>query len=147
EKVADRAGVDREELYEEVAFPFQKEYGSTFEGFEHAAMEEADFDQLGIDRELAEAVEEVAKDNISLKQVEMEGEMEIEVPGGQGVDAIKDALKTGDSVEISYVSAPEYSITVWGRNSEDAKERMDETLDSVQEKVEEAGGTFGFEKK
>ncbi|MFB6265652.1 MAG: hypothetical protein ABEI07_01050, partial [Candidatus Nanohaloarchaea archaeon] len=67
--------------------------------------------------------------------------------GGEGVDAIQDALEVGENAEVSYISAPEYSITVWGRNAEDAKERMDETLDAVQERVEEAGGTFSFEKK
>ncbi|MCJ7479305.1 MAG: S1 RNA-binding domain-containing protein [Candidatus Nanohaloarchaeota archaeon QJJ-7] len=146
-KVADRTGKDVEELYEEIAFPFQKEYGTTFEGFEYAAMEEVDFDSLGIDGGLAEAITEVANENISLKQVDMEGEMTIEVPGGKGVDAVKDALDVGEKAEISYVSAPQYSITVWGRNAEDAKERMDKTLDSVRESIEESGGTFSFEKK
>ncbi|MFB6265488.1 MAG: hypothetical protein ABEI07_00205, partial [Candidatus Nanohaloarchaea archaeon] len=146
-KVSDRTGRDLDELYEEVAFPFQREYDSTFEGFEQAAMGEVDFNSLGIQEELVDAVTEVAKENISLKQVEMEGEMTIEVPGGEGVDALREALEVGENAEVSYISAPEYSITVWGRNSEDAKQRMDESLDAIEERVEEAGGSFGFEKK
>lgn len=147
EKVADKAGVDVEELYEAVAFPFQKEYDSTFAGFEHAAMEDADFDDLGIDGDLADAVTAVAKDAISLKQVEMEGEMTIEVPGGDAIDAITEALQAGENTDISYVSAPNYSITVWGRNAEDAKNRMDERVDEIRGRIEDAGGTFDFEKK
>lgn len=147
QRVADEAGADIDDLYEAVAFPFQKEFGSTFAGFEHAAMDDVDFDDLDIDTELADAVTGVAKDNISLKQVELEGELEITVPGGDGIDDIRDALETDDHAEVSYVSAPTYSITVWGRNAEDAKDRMDETVDGIRGRVEDAGGEFAFSKK
>ncbi|MDY6766095.1 MAG: hypothetical protein SVW77_01900 [Candidatus Nanohaloarchaea archaeon] len=147
QNVADRTDYTVDDLYEAVAFPFQKEYGSTFEGFEHAAMEDADFEALGIDGALADAVTAVAQDNISLKQVEMEGEMRIEVPGGNGIDAIKDALTVGENVEVSYISAPDYAITAWGRNAEDARDTMDAAVDTITEKVEDAGGTVQFEKK
>ncbi len=147
QRVADRTGTDVEELYEAVAFPFQREYGSTFEGFEHAAMGDIDFDDIGIDAELAVAVAAVAEENISLKQVEMEGEMTVTVPGGNGIDAITAALQVGEDAEVSYVSAPEYAITAWGRNAEDAKNTMDETIDAIRERVEDAGGSFSFEKK
>lgn len=147
QRVADASGHDVEELYEEVAFPFQKEFGSTFAGFEKAAMDEIDFDDLSIDTELASAITDVATDNISLKQVELEGELDITVPGGAGIDAIRTALETGEHAEVSYVSAPTYSITVWGRNAEDAKQRMDETVDAIRGRVEDAGGEFAFSKK
>lgn len=147
QRVADETGTDIDDLYEAVAFPFQEEYGATFEGFERAAMGEADFDELGMDTELADAVSQVAKNNISLKRVEMEGEMEIRVPGGDGVSTIRDALQVGENVEVRYRSAPTYAITVWGRNQEDAKQRMNEAVDSIRGKVEAGGGTFSFTKK
>lgn len=147
QRVADATGEDMDELYERVAFPFQEEYGSTFEGFERAAMGDADFAALGIDDELAEAVTTVAKDNISLKRVEMEGELEVTVPGGDGISTLRTALQTGENVEVSYVSAPTYSITVWGRNQDDAKQRMDAAVESIRTRVDDAGGTFSFEKK
>ncbi len=146
ERVADEAGVDVDELYEAVAFPFQKEYGTTFEGFEHAAMDDVDFAGLGIDDDLADAVTSVAKANISLKQVEMNGELTIRVPGGDGIDAIRDALQVGEHVEVAYRSAPQYAITVWGRNAEDARDRMDDAVRGIQERIEDAGGEFAFEK-
>ncbi|MDY6761934.1 MAG: hypothetical protein SVY41_02710 [Candidatus Nanohaloarchaea archaeon] len=147
QNVADAVGRDVEELYEAVAFPFQKEYGSTFEGFEHAAMEDIDFEELGIEGELADAVTAVAQENISLKQVEMEGEMTVEVPGGDGIDAIQEALTVGENVEVSYISAPDYAITAWGRNADDARDTMDEAVDGIRQRVDDAGGTVQFEKK
>lgn len=147
QRVADETGTDLDELYEAVAFPFQEAYGSTFEGFERAAMEEADFDHLGIDEELGKAVTDVAKDNISLKRVELEGELAITVPGGDGVSVLRDALQSGEDVEVRYVSAPTYSITVWGRNQDDAKKNMDTSVNAIRERIEDAGGSFQFSKK
>lgn len=147
QRVSDETGTDMDELYEQVAFPFQKEYGTTFSGFERAAMEEADFDDLGIPQDLADAIEKVAKNNISLKNVEMEGEMTIQVPGTDGISVIRDALTVENDAEVKYVSAPQYSIKVWGRNAEDAKNKMDTATKGIREEIEANGGSFTFEKK
>lgn len=147
QNVADETGHDVEELYEAVAFPFQKAYDSTFEGFERAAVENIDFDELGIDDDLADAITQVAKDNISLKNVEMEGEMTIRINGQGGIDTLRDALDVDDTAEVSYVSAPKYSIKVWGRNTSDAKNKMDDARNQIQQAVDNAGGEFSFEKK
>lgn len=147
QRVADETGYGMDDLYENVAFPFQKEYGSTFEGFERAAIGEADFNELGVPDDVADIVTQVAKNNISLKNVEMEGEMTVEVPGTNGIDVIKDALDVGDTAEVTYISAPQYAIKVWGRNAEDAKEKMDAATRTIQERIEDGGGEFSFQKK
>lgn len=147
QRVADELETDVDGLYEQVAFPFQKAYDSTFEGFERAATGDIDFDELAIDEEVAEAVTTVAKDNISLKNVELEGELDIRVPGGDGITTIRDALQPQENVEIRYVSAPTYEIHVWGRDTDDAKRRMDDATETIQETVEAGGGTFAFTKK
>lgn len=147
QRVADETGQELDDLYEAVAFPFQKAYGTTFEGFERAAMEDVDFEEIGINEDLASAVTDVAKNNISLKNVEMEGEMEITVPGTDGISTIRDALEIGDEAEVSYVSAPKYSIKVWGRNAEDAKNKMDTATKTIQQRIEDGGGEFTFHKK
>jgi len=60
-------GRDKEDLYEEVVFPMQKEIGSAFEGFEIAVGEEEQLEQM-FDEETVEAIQKVAKNNINLKQ-------------------------------------------------------------------------------
>lgn len=147
QRVADATGTDADDLYEAVAFPFQKTFGSTFEGFERAAIDDIDFDDLGISAELADAVTDVAKENISLKNVEMEGEMEIRVPGSNGVATLREALTVGETADVSYISAPKYAIKVWGRNADDAKQKMDTARKQIQTAIEDAGGSFRFEKK
>jgi len=145
EKVTDQLDKDFDTVYEEVAFPLQKEFSNTFDGFEEAVVDQDAVADV-IDEEYLKTVIEVAKNNISLKQVKLEGELSIEVPTGDGLQTIKEALEVSEGVDINYISAPQYTIEVWGRNQEQAKERMDETTDTIRDRIEAAGGTFSFER-
>lgn len=146
EELADELGRDKEALYEEVVFPMQREIGSAFEGFEIAVGEEEELREL-FDEEKVDAIQKVAKNNINLKQEKLEGEIELTFGDGDGVERIKQVFgQVGDGIEVKYVSAPEYSITAWGRNQELAKKRMDEAVRSFREKAEELGGEFEFSK-
>ncbi len=144
DKVTDKLDEDREEVYENVAFPLQKEFGNTFDGFEEALANPERVKEI-IDNEYVDAVIDVAEDNITLKQVKLEGELDVEIPSGDGVERIKKALATGEHIEVSYISAPRYRITAWGRNKEQAKKRINQARQDIRSKVEEQGGTFSFE--
>lgn len=145
-ELAENIGRDKEELYEEIIFPMQREIGSAFEGFEIAVGEEDQLEQL-FDEETVEAIQKVAKNNINLKQEKLEGEIQLTFGQGDGVERIKQVLcEAGDGVEVKYVSAPEYSITAWGRNQELAKKRMDKAVKTFREKAEELEGDFEFSK-
>ncbi|MDY6789001.1 MAG: S1 RNA-binding domain-containing protein [Candidatus Nanohaloarchaea archaeon] len=145
EKVAEKVGEDSEEAYEKVAFPFQKKFGNTFDGFEEAVVD-SDRVKGVIEDKYLDAVVEVAEDNISLKQVKLEGEMEIEIPKGDGLRRIKEALDTGEHIQVNYISAPRYRIKAWGRNQDQAKKRINRAKRNIKDRVEENGGTFSFKK-
>lgn len=142
--LSDKLGKDTEELYEEVVFPMQREFGSSFHGFEISVAEEDRLKDL-FDDEVVEAIQKVAKENIDLKQEKLEGEIEIEFFDGDGVERIKETLADiEDGVEVKYISAPRYSITAWGRTQELAKKRMDSALDKIREKADNLDGSFEF---
>lgn len=144
EELSEILGEDTEELYEKVVFPMQKEFGSSFRGFEIAVGEEDRLEEL-FDEEVVEAIQEVSRENINLKQEKLEGELEVEFRQGDGAERIREVFKElEDGVEVKYVSAPTYSITAWGRNSRLAKKRMDEAVEVLREKVEEKTGKFEF---
>lgn len=146
EELAERLGRDKEELFEEVVFPMQKELGSSFHGFEIAVGEEERLLEI-LDEDIVEEVQEIARENINLKQEKLEGEMELEFSQGNGVERIKETFsEIADGVEVKYVSAPKYAITTWGRNQELAKKRMDKAVDTFKEKAEELEGEFEFSK-
>lgn len=138
--------IDIDDIYEDVVFPLQRELGSSFKGFEISIAEEEKLKEF-LDDEVVDAIQEVAKENIDLKQEKFEGEIEIEFYHGDGLDRIKKAFdEVEDGVEIKYMSAPKYSIEAWGRTQELAKKRMDTATQKIQEKVEELDGAFNFSK-
>jgi len=146
DRLAEELGRDKEELYEEIVFPMQREFGSSFTGFEISVGEEEKLQELFSDEEV-EAIQKVASENINLKQEKFEGELQLEFPQGNGIERIKQAVEgMEEAVEVKYVSAPKYSITAWGRNTELAKNRMDKAVDKIREKADELDGEFEFSK-
>jgi translation initiation factor 2 subunit 1 len=146
DQLADELDRDKEELYEEVIFPMQKEFGGSFTGFEISVGEEERLQEL-FDDELVDAIQKVAKDNINLKQEKFEAEIMLEYDQGNGVERIKESFEDmGEGVEVKYVSAPKYAVTAWGRNTELAKKRMDEARKQVEKKADELDGEFEFVK-
>ena len=146
DQLAEELGREKGELYEEVIFPMQKEFGSSFTGFEISVGEEEDLLEL-FDEGIVEAIQEVARENINLKQEKFEGEISLEFRQGDGIDRlVKSFDDLGDGVQVKYVSAPKYAITAWGRNTELAKSRMDTAVTKIREKAEELDGEFEFSK-
>ncbi len=143
-QLADKLNEDVEDLYEEVVFPMQKEFGSSFTGFEISVGEEEKLEGM-FDDELIEAIQEVASENINLKQEKFEGEIELEYSQGDGIERVKKTFSDlGDGIEIQYISAPKYGITAWGRNTELAKKRMDTAVEKIREKADELGTEVEF---
>jgi translation initiation factor 2 subunit 1 len=64
DELADELGKDKEDLFEEVVFPMQREIGSAFEGFEIAVGEQEQFEEM-FDEETVEAIPKVAQNNIN----------------------------------------------------------------------------------
>lgn len=137
-------GMDEDELYEEVVFPMQRELGSAFHGFEISTAEEERLKEF-LDGDVVDAIQDVARENIDLKQEKFEGEIELEFSSENGVEKIKDCFSgLGDGVEVKYVSAPEYSITSWGRTQDLAKKRMDDAVEKIREAAKDRNGSFEF---
>lgn len=136
--------LDEDEMYEEIVFPMQKQLGSAFHGFEISTAEEEQLKQF-LDEETVEKIQEIARKNIDLKQEKFEGEIELEFKDRNGIEKIKNCFKDlGEGVEVKYVSAPQYSITSWGRTQELAKKRMDKAVKLVEDRAEEENGQFNF---
>jgi translation initiation factor 2 subunit 1 len=136
--------MSEDEMYEEVVFPMQRKLGSAFHGFEISTAEEERLKEF-LDEDIVKKIQEVAKENIDLKQEKFEGEIELEFMSANGIEKIRDCFEDlGDGVEVKYVSAPGYSITSWGRTQDLAKKRMDEAVDMIRERADEKDGRFEF---
>ena len=138
--------IDIDEIYEKVVFPLQEELGSSFQGFEISIAEEERLKEF-LDDEVVDAIQEVARENIDLKQEKFEGEIEVEFYQGDGLVRVKKAFnEPGEGVEVKCISAPNYSIEAWGRTQELAKKRMDDAVEKIRSEVEDLDGSFEFSK-
>ena len=138
--------IDIDNIYEDVVFPLQEELGSSFQGFEISIAEEDRLKEF-LDDEVVDAIQEVARENIDLKQEKFEGEIEVEFYQGDGLDRVKKAFnEPGEGVEVKCISAPNYSIEAWGRTQELAKKRMDDAVEKIRSEVEDLDGNFEFSK-
>ena len=143
-ELQDSLDMDEDEIFDEVVFPMQREVGSAFHGFEISTAKREKLEEF-LDDDVVDEIQEVAKENIDLKQEKFEGEIELEFSSKNGIDKIKQCFEdVGEGVEAKYVSAPEYSITSWGRTQELAKKRMDKAVNQIKEKAEELNGRFEF---
>ncbi|WP_414838078.1 S1 RNA-binding domain-containing protein [Candidatus Nanosalina sp. VS9-1] len=144
EDLAEKLDREVDDVYEDIGFRMQEEFGSSFYGFEISEAEEEKLQNL-FDEDVVAAIQDVARDNIDLKQEKLEGTLELSFPQGDGVERIKEVLSDiNDGVEVKYISAPEYSITAWGRTQELAKKRIDNSVRNIREKVDELDGNFEF---
>ena len=138
--------INIDDIYEKVVFPLQEELGSSFQGFEISIAEEERLKEF-LDDEVVEAIQEVARENIDMKQEKFEGEIEVEFYQGDGLERVKNAFnEPGEGVEVKCISAPNYSIEAWGRTQELAKKRMDDAVEKIRSEVEDLDGSFEFSK-
>ena len=138
--------INIDDIYEKVVFPLQEELGSSFQGFEISIEEEERLKEF-LDDEVVEAIQEVARENIDMKQEKFEGEIEVEFYQGDGLERVKNAFnEPGEGVEVKCISAPNYSIEAWGRTQELAKKRMDDAVEKIRSEVEDLDGSFEFSK-
>ncbi|MFB6180533.1 MAG: S1 RNA-binding domain-containing protein [Candidatus Nanohalobium sp.] len=146
EELAEKLDISVEQAYQDIGFKLQEEFGSSFHGFEVSVAEEETLKEI-LSTEEVEAVQEVASENIDLKQEKFEGEIKLEFHEGDGAERISESFEGLDEgIEVKYISAPQYSIKAWGRTQELAKKRMDQAVDQIREKADELDGEFEFSK-
>ena len=144
ESLADKLEKDKDEVYKQVGFKLQEEFETSFHISEIAEAEEDLLNEM-FDEKIVEEIQEVSREKIDLKQEKLEGKIEMTFPQGDGLKRIKKSLNDIDEgVEISYISAPEYSVTAWGRTQELAKKRIDSVVKTVRSKVDNQDGQFEF---
>jgi translation initiation factor 2 subunit 1 len=144
-----------DEKYAAVANELLAEFGSMYDGFEQAAIHGgtalADTDLSDEERD---AVVETARDNVSVPYVTVTGYVDLRSGSGDGVDDIKEALRTasgtnGDvpeevDLEVTYVGAPEYRIRVQAPSYKTAESELEASVRRARTAIEGAGGTAEF---
>ena len=106
-------------------------------------------DDLKLGKKILEAIEYVAS-KIRLPSVEIRGILELTSDKSDGVEIIKntllDVIKKGkdSSIEITYLGAPKYRLSVTAQDFKSAEKTMKPILEQIQHSIEKKKGTFKF---
>lgn len=106
------------------------------------------FNELKLPKKTISAIEEVSS-KIKLPSVEIRGILEITSTKPDGVEIIKKILgnikNDGNSkVEITYVGAPKYRISVSSGDFKSAEKTLKPIISDIQTAIEKQKGTFNF---
>ncbi len=123
------------------------EYGTIYDAFYDAASNKDFFNDVDI--KWKENFINIAKNNITIPMVKIGGYMEMYSLASNGICLIKDVLASvkNDSVEIIYVGAPKYKISVTGEDYKYAEDVLKNTLENVGNQSKKNNIYFNFERE
>ena len=153
---AEKLNISFEEAYDKAGALIESAFGDLHEGLEKTAKDGVDvLLDLGIDKELAVTLEEIAKDKIQISLVNVKGILQLQNPKPKGVFLIKEALKTardvgeaeGADLSVYLVSPPKYRVVVSAEDYKNAESVLEKATDAALENISKNGGTGSFKRE
>ena len=140
-----------EAAYDAVGFVFEERYGEVYTGLEEILIE-ASAALVGVPEEWKATVEKVARENIVLPSVKIEGFVELRTDAEDGILAIKEALKQalvaprepGVELDIRYGSPPKYRVHVTAPDYKSAEDAMKVSEETAIAYIKSHGGEGRF---
>jgi translation initiation factor 2 subunit 1 len=137
--------------FRRVANELIDEHGSLYAGFEQAAIHGPEaLEGTDLSAEETDSIVETARENVSVPYVTVTGYVDLEAPGGEGVEAVRGALEAAEGngevpeevdLEVTYVGAPEYRIKVQAPDYKTAEAQLEESADRATASIAEHGGS------
>ncbi len=149
EIVAQKLSKNVEECYEEFGYDLIKHYGSLFGAFEESAIDEDSLREEGFEGGWIDIFVDVAKENITPPFVKISGYLEMSIDKANGIDLIKKVLMEieEENVNVSYVGAPRYRITVTAEDYKKAEEILSSVANRVIEEFKKLGGEAEYHRR
>jgi translation initiation factor 2 subunit 1 len=154
---SEKLNISFEEIYEKAGALIEKEFGELHEGLEKTAKEGADvLLKLGVPKDIAVTLEEIAKERIKIPLVKVKGILELQCTKPNGAVLIKETLlkaqkigkSQGTNVRIYVVAPPKYRIVVSAEDYKSAENALEKTTETALKNIAKIGrkGTFKREK-
>ncbi len=155
EIVAQRLDMEIKDAYEQFGYDLMDTFGDLYQAFEEVAMDEGILAEEGFKGDWVGAFVDVARENIEVPYVKIEGFVEIKSYAPDGVEKVKAALlaaeKEDEEEEITitahYLGAPKYRLLCRAPDYKTAEEELKAAGNRAVEKIIEAGGEGRFWRK
>lgn len=153
---SEKLNIPLEEVYEKAGTLIEKEFGDLHEGLEKTAKEGASvLMKLGVPKDIAVTLEEIAKEKIKIPTVKIKGILELRCTKPNGAILIKEALlsaqKIGEPeetrVHIYVVAPPRYRIVVSAEDYKRAENVLKKSTETALKNIAKVGGQGVFERE
>jgi translation initiation factor 2 subunit 1 len=146
EDAAKSLKIDLKIMYEKAGNKIIEKYSSLTNCFSEIINNNLDLKVLNIENKTADKITEIVKEKIKPPEVVISGILKIESDSPDGIDVIKKALKNvkNNNAIITYLSAPNYKLTVKAKDYKTAENIIKEVNSSVIESIKKAKGRAEF---
>ncbi len=153
---SEKLNISFEEIYEKAGTLIEKEFGELHEGLEKTAKDGADvLLKLGVPKDIAVTLEEIAKERISIQLVKVKGILELQCTKPNGAVLIKETLlkaqKIGESqgthIRIYVVAPPKYRVEVSAEDYKSAEDALEKATNAALKNIAKIGGKGAFKRE
>jgi translation initiation factor 2 subunit 1 len=154
EMVATQLNKPTESCFKDFGNSLINKYGSLYAAFEEASFNPETLENDGFKGEWLKVFTDVAKSNIVIPFVDVKGYINVTSWLPDGVIHIRNALKEAEKsdyedveIQVKYLAAPQYMITVKAPDYKIAEEEMKKALDKIKDYIKDYYGDFEFKRK
>jgi translation initiation factor 2 subunit 1 len=154
EMVAKQIGKTVEQCYKDFGNDLIKKYGTLYAAFEECAYDIETLKNDGFKGDWLKSFEETAKTSITIPFVGIKGYLNVTSWLPDGVNHIKNALLQAEDsefedveIQVKYIGAPEYMITVKAPDYKIAEEEMKKAVEKIEQYVKQHNGECEFHRK
>ena len=117
-----------------------------FKAFQTALQNEELLLRKGIPEKFIKAIKSVAKQHMEIKEITVKGILELACWAPEGISIIKKILMDieKEGIEVKYISAPKYSISLKTRMAKKAEKMLQEIANTAIQKIKVEGGEGSF---
>ena len=148
ERAAKQLKEDHLESYKKIADPLKAEFEDLYAAFEAiSANGEEAIKQFKFPKSWVDKLVEIAKENVTPPEVTITRKLTLMTYAPDGVKSLRSALKTleGEGISVTYVSAPEYMLSVTAPDYPEAERILKNGIDQI-EKTFKKQGQFSIER-
>ena len=154
EMLADQLNKTIDECWDTFGKALVEKYGSLYDAFDEAAYDSETLKNDGFSGEWVNELNQIAKDNIAIQFVEIKGYLNIKSFESNGIEHIRNALLQGEEsdyddvdIQIHYIGAPHYSITVQAPDYKIAEEELKKAVERIEQPIASRNGEITFHRK
>lgn len=148
EFVAGKIKKDKIELYRDIFAKVSKEYEMLHYAFNLVVEDDISLEKLGLEKSIANALEEEIRQRIKPKEVSITGKFSVKSWDPDGVDVIKEAMKKGiassENLDIKYGGAGYYNLSITAGDYPEAEDILKKVVDIVVSHMQKNNGEASF---